>query len=183
MDIVQRLEALEDLFYGEWEEDRAQLIPHLLELHMGAASEEDTLNRFLVQTAGRFGGAYIPYLFWDKLSFFYNNPLERIYLHELIRVFINSDFGDEEQKMMKPLLVVYFAKEKTFEIDKIQTMLLDAAHPVVKDYFHKLFSFVEKNQRATEMYCEKFELLKDFQPDFELFSLPVTQLRERLQDA
>lgn len=181
MDIVKELEALEDQFYGAWEEDKSQLVPGLLEMHMRAGEEEDLFNRFLVQTAERFGGTYIPYLFWDKLAYFFDQPDQRIYLQELIRVFSNGNFEEEEQKKMKLLLVVYFATEKEFEIAKVRAQVVDKTHPTVRDYFLRLMEFVEKNQKATEMYVEKFKLLREVHPDFDLLSLPITQVKEKLQ--
>lgn len=179
MDIVKELEQLEDKYYGEWEEDKAALMEALEPMHKELLSESESFNRFLVQTAERFGGAYIPHLFWQKLSDFLKTPEERTYLQELIRVFAESNFEEEEQKKLKPLLVVYFAKEKEFEHAKMQTMYFDKAHPEVKEYFMRLLNFTQKNQKATEMYVEKFDLLQSIFPDFDLLSLPITQLREK----
>ena len=181
MNIIAELDQLEDKFYGEWEEEKTPLLKEMTELHSKAGEDEDLFNRFLMQSSERFGGSYIPYLFWDKLSYYYESPDERAYLHELLKVFANSNFDAEEQKKMKPLLVTYFAKEKDFEINKLRAKVIDKAHPTVKEYFLKLLSFVEKNQKATSMYCEKFELLKDIHPDFDLLNLPITQLKEKLQ--
>ncbi|MEO0899646.1 MAG: hypothetical protein AAFY71_24765 [Bacteroidota bacterium] len=183
MEFVAELEKLEDLYYGDWEEDKAKLIKELTKLHLELGEDEDTFNRFLVQSAERFGGAYIPHLFWDKLSYYYENPDERIYLQELLRAFSVSNFDEEEQKLMKPLLVTYIAREKSFELNKIKAQTVDKAHPEVKEYFQKLTTFVEKNTKATEMYSEKFELLKDIHPDFELLNLPITRLKERMKGA
>jgi hypothetical protein len=183
MDLVKSLEKLEDQYYGDWEEDKELLIRDLTNLHMEAGEDEDSFNRFLVQTAERFGGAYIPYLFWDKLSYFLDVPQERHYLQELIRAFVESSFEEEEQKKMKLLLVTYFAKEKDFEVDKIRALILDKAHPDVRDYFNKLISFVNKNAKATEIYCQKFDLLKTVHPNFKLLGLPLSQLKEKLTEA
>lgn len=180
MDIVKELEKLEDHYYGEWEEDTTQLIQGLTEHHIQLTDNRDGFNRFLVQTAERFGGAYIPYLFWHKLADFLETPEERIYIQELIRVFIESNFEDDEQRKLKPLLVVYFAKEKDFEVDKVRTKYIDGAHPQVREYFNKLLTFVDRNQKATNMYIEKFEMLREVFPDFDLMNLPITQLKEKL---
>lgn len=180
MDMVKELERLEDLFYGEWEENKDSLVKELLALHLEFGADNDTFNRFLVQTGSRFGGTYIPYLFWDKLAYYFDVPEERTYLFNLLQVFTESNFEDEEQKKMKPLLVTYFAKEKPFELNKIRAMIIEKAHPQVKEYFLKLLSFVEKNQKATNMYCEKFMMIKDIHPNFELLGLPITQLREKV---
>lgn len=183
MDFVKQLQKLEDQFYGDWEEDREKLIAGLTDLHLQAAESYDSFNRFLVQSADMFGGIYIPYLFWDKLALFLEAEEQRTYLQDLMVKFSNSNFEEEEQAKMKLMLVVYFAREKEFEINKIRAKIIDKAHPAVKEYYQKLLSFTEKNQKATDMYCEKFDLLKDIHPDFELLGLPITQLKEKLQEA
>lgn len=183
MDIVKELEKLEDKYYGEWEEDKAPLIVELTELHKSVGEDEDSFNRFLVQCAERFGGSYIPYLFWDKLSYFIDTPEERYYIQELIKAFINSNFDDDEQRMLKPLLVTYFAKEKVFEINKLRAILIDKAHPDVREYFMNLLNFIEKNAKATEMYCEKFQILRTVHPDFSLLRMPISELREKIPQA
>ncbi|MDX1906881.1 MAG: hypothetical protein SF053_07580 [Bacteroidia bacterium] len=182
MDLIKELDTLEDLYYGEWEEDKPTLINALIDLHINLAADSDTFNRFLMQTAERFGGAYIPYLFWDKLAAFLQNPYERTWLQELINKFVFSAFDDEEQHMMKPMLVVYIARERRFELDKIHALYLEKSHPQVQEYFTKLIQFVDRNQKATEMYCDKFDLLKDMMPNFDLLNLPITQLRDKLKE-
>jgi hypothetical protein len=179
MDIVKELEQLEDKFFGEWEEEREPLIQALTDLHIQTLDDRDAFNRFLVQTAERFGGVYIPYLFWQKLADFMKVPEERAYLQELIKTFIQSNFEAEEQRKLKPLLVVYFAKEKDFEVDKTRAQYIDQSHPQVRDYFNKLLTFVKRNEKATNMYIGKFEMLQDAFPDFELLNLPITQLKEK----
>jgi hypothetical protein len=179
MDIVQELEQLEDKFYGEWDEAREPLVQALTDHHIKVVDDRDGFNRFLVQTAERFGGIYIPYLFWQKLGEFLETPEERAYLQELIKTFIESNFEEEEQRKLKPLLVVYFAKEKDFEVDKVRAQYLDRAHPEVREYFQKLLTFVKRNEKATNMYIEKFEMLREAFPDFELLNLPITQLKEK----
>ncbi len=181
MDFIKELQAMEDKFYGEWEEDRNTLIPELTQLHLNAAEDANGFSRFLVQVSDMFGGIYIPYLFWDKLAYFLKAEEQRTYLQDLMLKFSNSNFEEEEQSKMKLLLVVYFAHEKEFEINKIRAKVIDKAHPEVKEYYLKLLNFTEKNQKATNMYCEKFGLLKDIHPNFDLLGLPITQLKERLQ--
>jgi hypothetical protein len=183
MDMNKELDELEEKFYGEWGEDKDMLRSELDKIHRKVTADRDALNRFIVQIKDRFGGAYIPYVFWDKLAEFLAKPEQRTYLYELIKSFTNSDFDEAEQKKMKPLLITYFANEKQFEIDKVHTLVVDKAHPSVRDYFYKLFNFVRKNQRSTEMYCDKFLLLKNIYPDFDMMDMPITQLRDQLQEA
>ncbi len=180
MDIPKLLDELEDK-YGmeEQEEHKEDLIAELYDLHMQTASNEDLLNRFTVLCSERFGGIYIPYLFWVKLSDYYEYELDRGYLFTLLKAFANSNFGEDEQKLMKPLIIIYFAKEKEFEINKFFTLHTDDIHPSVKEYFQKLLHFVEKNKKSTDMYCEKFEILRNVQPDFDLMNTPLSELKEQ----
>lgn len=180
MDFVKILDQLEDTYYEDPEAHRAETLRKLLDIHM-EIEDQDALNRFSVLVSSRFGGIYIPYLFWDKLASFLEAEEERAYLQQIIAAFTESDFEEEEQRKMKPLLITYVAKEKQFEIDKLKTLVIDKAHPTVKEYFQKLISFVRKNVRSTEMYCEKFEILKEIEPNFDIFSLPITQLKEKFQ--
>lgn len=183
MDIATSLNALEDKYtIDQIEEEKEALIEELLGLHLDSMADRDSLNRFTVQAAERFGGIYIPYLFWVKLADFMDNPLERAYIYHLLETFANSDFGEDEQKLLKPLIIAYFAKEKSFEISKLRTKVFEKSHPTVAEYYESLITFVEKNAKSTEMYCEKFDLLKNLTPNFELMGLPITQLREELAD-
>ncbi|RMG23741.1 MAG: hypothetical protein D6730_13895 [Bacteroidetes bacterium] len=180
MDLVKILDQLEDKYYEDPENQKAAVIAELLDLHM-SIDDEDTLNRFCVLVAPRCGGIYIPYIFWDKLAAFLESEDQRAFLQEIISAFTQSDFEEEEQRKMKPLLITYMANEKQFEIDKLKTLIIDKAHPTVREYFNKLINFVRKNVRSTKMYSEKFEILKDIEPNFELLSLPITQLKEKFQ--
>ena len=181
MDINKRLDEIEDRYpIDEIEDKKPALIEELLSLHMETVSDPDLLNRFSVLSGERFGGIYIPYLFWVKLADYLENPLDRAFLFSLLKAFASSNFGEEEQKMLKPLIITYFTNEKGFEINKLKTLIFDKAHPEVKEYFYGLVNFVEKNKKSTDMYREKFDLLKDLQPDFELMRLPITQLREQV---
>ena len=64
-----------------------------------------------------------------------------------------------------------------------ETLVFEKAHPTVKEYFYKLMTFVDKNAKSTNMYKDKFELLKNVHPNFTLMNLPITQLRDKLQQA
>ncbi|MEM6632158.1 MAG: hypothetical protein AAF694_20950 [Bacteroidota bacterium] len=181
MDIQKELDKLEDSYkMEEWEDKKEEIIAALFELHMKAATEEEVLNRFTVLSAERFGGIYIPYLFWVKLSDFLEYELDRSYLYNLLTAFSNSDFGEDEQRLLKPLVIVYFSREKEFEINKFFTLAMDDVHPNVKEYFQKLYKFRERNARSTKMYCDKFELLRELQPDFSLMNTPLSELKEKV---
>jgi len=184
MDIVALLDAIEDKYAeNELEEIREQAVEDITELHQRVVEESPkSLDRFLLLSADRMGGIYIPYIFWYKLGEFYDGEeIEaRGFLQKLIQIFTLSNFEEEEKRMIKSLLIAYLSKEKVFEINKIRTLIIDKTHKEVKEYFYKLFDFVAKNHKATAMYCEKFALLKDYAPNFTLLSYPVSKLREIL---
>ncbi|MBX7242773.1 MAG: hypothetical protein K1X92_13605 [Bacteroidia bacterium] len=182
MDIIERLDAIEEKYAETLDETRETAIAEIIELHSEIMeSAPDEIDRFTVLSADVLGGVYLPYLFWYKLGEFYDGYEDaRIFLQELIKIFSESNFEEEEQRKMKSLLVAYFAKEKEFEIDKLRVMVVDKAHHTVKEYFNKLLQFAQKNQKATQMYCDKFEILKEYQPDFQLLQKPLTKLQELL---
>ncbi len=182
LDFVEKFDELEDRFYADPDGTKESIIKELLTIHM-AIEDEDTLNRFSILVSSRCGGIYIPYVFWDKLAGFLTSPDERAYLQEIINAFTQGDFEEEEQRKMKPLLITYVANEKEFEINKLFTLIIEKAHPTVKEYFSKLITFVQKNVRSTQMYKDKFDMLKNVAPDFSLMSLPISQLREKFQRA
>lgn len=179
MDLVKQLDALEAQFYGEWEEERAPLVAAIQPLHVESEFDEDSRNAFTLRVMNRFGGAYIPYLFWRSLGRFMDDAnSERGYIQEILKAFALSNFEEVEQQKMKSLLVTYFSLEKGFELNKIEAKYLTKVHPDVTAYFSHLREFTEKNTSSTEMYQEKFELVKEVFPDFDILSRPITQLRE-----
>ncbi len=182
MDILEKLNEIEEKYAESIDESREEAIAEIATFHQEVVeSDPEEADKFIIMSADVLGGVYLPHLFWYKLGEYYDgNEDARIFLQELIKIFTESNFEEDEQKRIKSLLIAYMAKEKEFELDKIRTIIVDKAHYTVKDYFYKLFQFVEKNKKATEMYCEKFALLKDYQPNFELLGLPVTKLKEML---
>lgn len=183
MNISEELNKIEDQYADTLDEQREEAVEVIRALQDKLTEESpEDIDRFLLFSADTLGGIYLPYVFWYKLGEFYEGNAEaRLFLQELIRIFSESSFEEAEQKKIKSLLVAYLAREREFEIDKIRTLIVDKAHPAVKDYFYKLFQFVQKNKNATTMYCDKFEILKEYQPNFELLSLPLSRLREILQ--
>jgi hypothetical protein len=182
MDIAKKLDSLEDKYYDSWEEDRAKLVAELKPLHQQLASEDpDAFREFKFRVINHFGGAYIPYIFWSELNTFIDEPIDaRVFLQESLKSFANSDFGDIEQQKLKPLLVTYFNMEKEFEMNKFFSQVISKTHPSVKEYFRTMQTFHEKNGKATEVYKQKFLLVKSFFPDFELINQPLSHLRESL---
>ncbi len=182
MNIIDRLDEIEEKYADTLEETHEAAVSEIIALHNELMEENpEELDRFTILSADILGGIYLPFLFWYKLGEFYDGYDEsRIFIHELIKIFSESSFEEEEQKRMKSLLVAYFAREKEFEIDKLKVLVFDKSHHTVREYFNKLLQFSKKNQQATKVYCDKFEILKEYQPNFELLQKPLTKLQELL---
>lgn len=178
-EINQLITRIEEKAGVDVEENREQVLEDLKKLCLDIkAKSSDDYRMFRNQVLDVCGGVYIPYIFWMELGEFFHNVNHRTILFEVIQAFCSSAFEEEERKKMKPLLITYFANEKEFEMDKIQGLIIDRAHPSIKEYFQKITSFVSKNKNSTGAYLEKFKILMDEYPDFELLSLPVSKLKE-----
>ena len=126
------------------------------------------------------GGVYIPYVMWAELAQFIEHHNNREQLFGIMQAFVDSGFEEEERKKMKSMLITYFAIEREFEVNKILTLIVEKSHPSVVEYFKKVQTFVLKNKTSVDMYIEKFQMLKDGFPDFELLALPLIKLKEQL---
>lgn len=182
MSLIETLEQLDELYYDD-EENRERVIEALSELH-----EESMMNgleefrAFSAETRKHCGGVYIPFLMWTELSNFIDEPEDRGHVFSLIQTFVDSDFEDVEKKRMKALLITYFAMEREFELSKVQNLIVDKSHPMVQEYFRKVRNFVNKNKTSVEMYIEKFKMLRDYAPNFQLLRMPISKLKEHLAE-
>ena len=174
------IQKLNDSYYETEGENKAACVEKLAMLHKIALKKEKDETAFRHEAAQACGGCFIGHLFWKALADFYENEENRTVLFELIEAFINSDFEADDLLHIKPLLAIYFSKEKVFEVDRVNNRLVKNAHPEVQDFFTKIESFGEVNPSALKAYQTKFAMLKDQYPDFELFELPIPELEERL---
>lgn len=127
----------------------------------------------------RVGGLYIPYIFWLYLREFLEAKAHpKIY--SALQAFVESAFDPLTQKQMKPLLVIYFKYESSFHIDRINIELLRDAHPDIRTYFRKMQTFPTRNPHTTQIYEEKFNLLKNHFPNFKWLFQPLPHLRQAL---
>lgn len=178
-EINQLISRIEENAGPDLDDNRDQILDDLKQLCLDLkAKGPDEYRMFRNQVLDVYGGIYIPYIFWMELAGFFHNVNHRTILFEVIQAFCFSNFEEEERRKMKPLLITYFANEKEFEMDKIQSLIIDKAHPSVREYFQKITSFVTKNKNSTGAYLEKFKILMEDYPDFELLSLPVSKLKE-----
>ncbi|MBX3101217.1 MAG: hypothetical protein KF690_01775 [Bacteroidetes bacterium] len=180
MSFEKDIEKLNKAYESAEGENREETVAALAKLH--ATTEKDNAQRqaFYALAAQACGGCYIPYLFWTALSRFYDAPESRDSIYDLLQAFATGDFEEADQQLMKPLIVIYFAKEKEFEVDKVRARLLVGVHPSVKAYFDGLVSFLQNNKVAVQTYRDKFALLRKGMPDFARFSMPLSKLEEQL---
>lgn len=183
MSVAAKLEQIEKAFNESEQEDRSTAIDALVALHMEVIKGKKDADLFFEQAAGICGGIYIPYLFWIELSKYANGKGDYSRAVKLIQAFTDSDFDAELQQQMKALLVVYLAKETEFNRDKVKAHIVDKAHPTVREYFTKIYNFIENNQRVAATYNQKFALVKDYFPNFDLYNLPLAKLEAQLAGA
>jgi hypothetical protein len=180
MDLEEVLNDVNDNYYQSGEENKEETIQTLLEIQQAVAEDAELADEFRQYVITICGGIFIPYVLWYEIYRFLENPNERSFIFEIIKAYVNSDFGEEERRLMKPLLMVYFAKEKIFEIDRIKAFILSKAHKSVQQYFNDILKFIEKNSHSVETLITKMKLLKGRPPEFELLRLPISQLKEQL---
>lgn len=180
MSLETILDTLEQKYYAELGENKAVMSKELTRIYKEISGQEPLREAFLTQVMHRFGGMYTPYVLWFRLSDFFRNEETRAKVHEVLDAFCDSEFEEEETKKAKPLIITYFSKEKEFEVDRLKLLLLPKKHPKVQEYFEKLLNFVERNKSSVDMYIEKFIMLHDRMPDFDLLAVPVTKLKEKL---
>lgn len=183
MSLVETLEALDEKYYDDPDTHREAAIETLTELHEQSLMEGmESFRSFAEEAMTHCGGVYIPYIMWTELANFIEDPEERSHIFATIQAFVNSDFELPERKRMKSLLITYFAMEREFEVNKVLTLIVEKAHPEVQEFFRKVQNFVGKNKTSVGMYVDKFNMLKEYAPNFELLRMPVSKLKEHLDE-
>lgn len=176
------MEQLEERYYNEWEESRDAAVAELSVLHNDALSKGiEEFRAFSDAAKNICGGVYLPYILWVELAEFVNSPTNRERIYGLIQTFVDSGFEEEERSKMKSLLITYFALEREFEVNKVMTLIVEKSHPSVQEFFRKVQNFVLKNKTSVDMYIEKFQMLKDYEPNFEMLRMPVSKLKEVIE--
>lgn len=182
MELIEYLKQLDEKYYNEQNESNEFAIKELNKVYKSVLKDPELLNDFIEEAPYVCGGAFIPFLFWITLAkFSEDHETYRPQITELIKAFCKSDFNEVDAQELKPLIITYFAMEKRFEIDKLKTYVIDKAHPNIINYFHKLLTFVDKNKDSVKTYIEKFNLIKNHTPDFQLLNMPIVRLRETLK--
>ena len=182
MDATQLEETLDQIEanYAE-SEDVDAAIEALAGLHRSLLDDPELLETFRLNALSAASGHYLPHLLWVALAQFdAEAEAQRKKIFDICQALADSDFDERLQAAIKPLMVVYFSKEKEFEIDRVHSRVVDGAHPKVKEWFDKAIAFVQKNSHSAQAYVHKFNLLKARFPDFDRFNMPVARLEEEL---
>ncbi|MGQ9864528.1 MAG: hypothetical protein ACUVRD_08650 [Bacteroidia bacterium] len=157
----------------------AQELAVLHPYYQEALKDPEKRQAFETKLLQRVGGLYIPYIFWLYLREFLESPeVARPKVFSALQAFVESAFDPLTQKQMKPLLAMYFKYEGTFHVDRISIEVLRHAHPDIRAYFEKMQTFPARNPETTHIYEEKFNLLKNFFPNFEWLFQPLPYLRQ-----
>lgn len=184
MSLEKTLEALDEKYYDDPDAQREATIETLTELHEQSLMEGmEGFRSFAKETMSHCGGVYIPFIMWTELANYIEDPENRTHIFDIIAAFVNSDFELPERKRMKSLLITYFAMEREFEVNKVMTLIVEKAHQEVQEFFRKVQNFVSKNKTSVGMYVDKFNMLKEYAPNFDLLRMPVSKLKEHLEEA
>lgn len=181
MSLTEQLDELDQQYYENEEEEAENCVAALKKLHQSVLKRPEDLATFRQKAPQVCGGNYLPYLVWMELAKILDGEKGRDQLIEYLKAFVLSDFGEELQQKMKPLLAVFYAYDRQFEIDRVNAAALRDAHPMVLEYFQRMQQFATQNKAAVKAYYEKLQLLKGYFPNFDLFDLPVPELEEYLE--
>ncbi len=179
MTLEESIEKVRE-YYNETE-NRTWALDALKTLLAQVVGYPEHLAQFERLVADLGGGMFVPYLFWVEMGKYMDGKGDREALFQLIRAFAESDFEAEEREKMRPLLIAYFKREgNSFEISKIKAKIIEGAHKDVKAYFKEVEQYPERNPSAADTIVKKMHLLRRHFPQFELFSLTLQEIEERL---
>lgn len=128
-------------------------------------------------------GIYLPHIFWTYLGPFLDRTQRETYrpfLEYILQVYAQLPASTFVDRRMRPLLYVYLTEEAPFYIDKLDAFLGKYAHPEKLALFQEVRAFIQKNPNTVRIFREKFALLKDYVPDFEMLAMPLPTLRASL---
>lgn len=173
----ERLEAIAAQAATSPEEALAQLEA----LHQEVLEDPDARTSFEQEAPRVADGLYIPHLFWMYLAAFRQEPaLYRPFLEYLLQLFVQQPSSPSVEKRLRPLLCIYLSEESPFYVEKLWDFFQRHARVEKYEYMEAVRKFIERNPNTVEVFRKKFNLLGEYFPDFELFSLPLPQLRQEL---
>ncbi|MCS7297933.1 MAG: hypothetical protein RMK19_05635 [Bacteroidia bacterium] len=159
-----------------------ELIARLEALHEKVYSDEEQRIEFERDVIKVANGIYIPHIFWIYLSAFIGDKdAYRPFLEYILQVYAQFPPHPLVDKRMRILLCVYFQEESRFYLDKLEDYLRKRSHPEKYKLIKDAQEFTNRNPRTSDIFRQKFYLLRDYSPNFELISTPLPHLRETLR--
>ncbi len=176
--MIDRLQAIAAQAATSPEEALAQLEA----LHQEVLENPEARRTFEQEAPKVADGLYLPHLFWMYLAAFRRDPASyRPFLEYLLQLFVQQPSSPAVEKRLRPLLCIYLSEESPFYIEKLWDFFQRHARVEKYEYMESVKSFIARNPNTVQIFRKKFELVGDYFPDFELFSLPLPQLRQELE--
>lgn len=165
--------------------DPQTLVAELEALHeeLMQASDDETRADFEREVLHIANGIYLPHIFWMYLAPFLDKAQRETYrpfLEYILQVYAQLPCSSFVDKRMRPLLYVYLTEEAPFYVDKLNAFLGKYAHPDKQALFQEVRAFIQRNPNTVRIFREKFRLLKDYVPDFDMLAMPLPTLRTSL---
>lgn len=157
------------------------IIAQLEALHESILEDNEARSEFEREVLKVADGLYLPHIFWIYLAAFLGDKeVYRPFLEYVLQVYAQLPPSPFVDKRIRPLLCVYFTNETPFYTDKLEAFLHRYAHPEKRSLVQDIRSYIQRNPSTVRIFQQKFALLKDYLPNFEMFSMPLTELRASL---
>ncbi|MCX8112071.1 MAG: hypothetical protein N3E49_02575 [Bacteroidia bacterium] len=161
-----------------------ELIARLEALHEEVSGDENARLEFEREVLKVADGLYLPHIFWIYLgAFLEDKETYRPFIEYILQVYAQLPPSPFLEKRMRPLLCVYFTEEAPFHIHKLEASLKRYARPEKQTLFSDIQNFIKRNPTTVQIFRQKFSLLKQYLPNFEMFSMALPQLRAALNQA
>lgn len=158
-----------------------EVIAKLEALHEEVSDDDDLRAEFEREVLKVAQGIYIPHILWIYLSaFLEDRETYRPFLEYILQFYAQQPLNPFVDKRIRPLLCIYLSEESTFYIDRLKALLERYALPEKREFFDEVQAYIRRNPTTVRIFRDKFRLLKDYFPSFDLFSLPLPHLRQQL---
>lgn len=158
-----------------------EIVAQLEALHESVLEDEKARSEFEQAVLKVADGVYLPHIFWIYLSAFLNDrEVYRPFLEYVLQVYAQLPPSPFVDKRMRPLLYVYFMNEPAFYTNKLEAFLHRYAHPEKRSLVQDIRAYIQRNPTTVRIFQQKFALLKDYLPNFEMLSMPLPELRASL---
>lgn len=173
--MLEKLKEIAQSAEGSSPED---LIARLEALHEEVSQDDQLRAEFEREVLRVADGVYLPHMFWIYLGgFLQDKEAYRPFLEYILQVYVQLPPSPFVDKRMRPLLTVYFSEESSFYIDRFEDFVKRYARPEKQNLPTEIRRYIQKNPTTVRIFREKFALLKDYAPNFEMFSMALPHLR------